>query len=267
MRIAGVQKLTLLDFPGKTAATVFTLGCNLRCPFCHNSELVVGTAEHDSAREGASQTSAPESPAPRTDTPEDVLAFLRKRRGLLDGVCVSGGEPLLQAGLADFLKEARELGYQVKLDTNGTLPDQLAALLDAGLLDRVALDVKNAPKRYAETTGCECLDLDAVRESMRRLLAQDPVDGADCELRTTVVRELHGEEDLLALARWIADESSRCGHPITAERPAWFIQNFKDSRTVLAGEGVLHPWSEKDLKALLPRLREILPGTRLRGTE
>lgn len=285
MLIAGVQKLTLLDFPGKTAATVFTLGCNLRCPFCHNSEIVID----------------PDAP---TDDPDDVLAFLRKRQGLLDGVCVSGGEPLLQSDLPDFLRKMRALGYEVKLDTNGTLPDRLAALLETGLVDRIAMDVKNAPQRYAETVGRDDIDLDAVRESMRILLRQNAAGGAKCELRTTVSRELHAQEDLKELARWIAEtaadahgadatdecgsdaaESARSADATGAETPGahgaaaiadgstdapgpvWFIQNFKDSDTVLAGKGALHPWGEDDLKALLPDLQAILPGARLRGID
>lgn len=250
MRIAGVQKLTLLDYPGLTAATVFTPGCDLRCPFCHNGELVDAA---DAMR------AFPES------SPDEVLAFLRTRHRLLDGVCISGGEPLLQPGLDDFCRALHDLGFSVKLDTNGTLPDRLRALLDAGLVDHVAMDVKNVPKRYAETTGCAGIDMDPVLESMRLLMAQDPAaGGASYEFRTTVASELHSREDLIKLAYWIADEARSAMSPLC---PPWFIQNFKDSDAVLAGAGKLHPWNEDDLRALVPRLRVILPTAELRGVE
>lgn len=257
MRIAGMQKLTLLDYPGHTAATVFTAGCNLRCPFCHNGELT-GAVEAVAGRAEGGSAPFPETPV------EDALAFLRTRRGLLDGVCISGGEPLLQPGLADFCRAVKGLGFAVKLDTNGTLPDRLRALLDAGLVDFVAMDVKNAPSRYAETTGVADLGIAPVLESMRLLMAQDPSTGASYEFRTTVVEELHAREDLIALARWLADEARASEAP---QSPPWFIQNFKDSDTVLAGEDALHPWGEDGLRALLPRLREILPTAQLRGIE
>jgi len=133
MVLAGLQKLTLLDFPGKVACTVFTAGCDLRCPFCHNSGLLT----------------APEDTIPEPE----FFAFLEKRRGILDGVCVTGGEPLLQPDLPDFLARIRALGFLVKLDTNGTHPDRLVRLLESGLADYVAMDVKNCPARYGETAG------------------------------------------------------------------------------------------------------------------
>lgn len=333
MRIAGMQKLTLLDFPGKTAATVFTPGCNLRCPFCHNGELVAGGAPESGDvlgnAPGASHTAPGNAPdaapsaapgnvpnnvsgdaaLPFPELPlDEVLAFLRKRRGLLDGVCVSGGEPLLQPELAAFCETVRELGYAVKLDTNGTLPDRLAELLDAGLVNFVAMDVKNAPERYGETVGMPSFDCGAIRASIEALVRS----GVPFELRTTVVRELHEADDLRSLARWLramtartcgetdAEEGNQAG---SAERPngdcrkggeaaeqdepaetpkatssesdaatderenaaLWFIQNFKDADTVLAGCDVLHPWDEDDLRKLLPELQAILPGARLRG--
>ena len=234
MRIAGLQKLTLLDFPGRTAATVFTPGCNFRCPFCHNADLVAGG--------GAGAQDVPV---------KEVLAFLEKRRGLLDGACVTGGEPLMQPGLADFCARVRELGYAVKLDTNGSFPDRLRALLDAGLADYVAMDVKNAPARYAETVGVEGLDLAAVRASIDLLM-----DGAvPFEFRTTVVRELHTADDLRELARWIEGA------------PAWFLQSYADSEGVLAGPDRFHAWDPDDLRALLPDLQAFVPAAELRGVD
>ena len=264
MRIGGLQKLTLLDYPGLTAATVFTPGCNLRCPFCHNGELV--TAGDAFSEEGSEPAESASAPFPFSEpTTDEVLSFLRTRHRLLDGVCISGGEPLLQPGLDDFCCALHELGFAVKLDTNGTLPDRLRALLDAGRVDYVAMDVKNVPERYAETTGCADIDMDPVLESMRLLMAQDPAaGGVRYEFRTTVVRELHTREDLVKLAYWIADEAQSAMSPMC---PPWFIQNFKDSDAVLAGEGTLHPWDEDDLRALLPELQAILPTARLRGID
>ena len=165
MDIQGLQKMTLLDYPGRVACTVFLGGCDLRCPFCHNGGLVLG-------------------PMPAELDSEELLAFLRKRRGLLDGVCVTGGEPLLRPDLPELLSQIKELGYPVKLDTNGGRPAQLRALAEAGLVDYVAMDVKNSPGRYGETAGVPGLDLAPFRESVSFLL-QGTV---DYEFRTTVVR-------------------------------------------------------------------------------
>lgn len=253
MRIAGMQKLTLLDYPGLTAATVFTPGCNLRCPFCHNGELV-----DVASRAGDRPAASPELSV------DSVLAFLRTRRGLLDGVCISGGEPLLQPELADFCLSLRKLGFSVKLDTNGTFPDRLRELLNAKLLDYVALDVKSTPAHYAETAGCADLDTAPVLESLQLLMTQGSEEQrVPYELRTTIVRELHAREDLVDIARWIVDEARSAAAPTL---PPWFIQNFKDSDTVLAGTGTLNPWKEDELRALVSDLRAILPTARLRGT-
>ena len=238
MRIAGLQKLTLLDFPGKTAATVFTPGCNFRCPFCHNADLVTGPATRAGSHEGDLSAA-------------DVLAFLEKRRGLLDGVCLTGGEPLIQPDLADFCARVRDLGFSVKLDTNGGFPDRLRALAEANLVDYVAMDVKNAPERYAKTVGASMLDLAPIEESMEVLRAGS----VPFEFRTTVTRELHASDDLRALARWIGDA------------PAWFLQNYRDAESVLGGAGRLHPWNVDELRALADELRASAPGIALRGMD
>ena len=167
MDIQGLQKMTLLDYPGRVACTVFLGGCDLRCPFCHNGGLVLG-------------------PMPAGLDSEELLAFLRKRRGLLDGVCVTGGEPLLRPGLPGLLREIRALGYSVKLDTNGSHPQRLRAVVEAGLADYVAMDVKNSPGRYAETAGVPGLDLRPIRESVAFLLEGT----VDYEFRTTVVEQI-----------------------------------------------------------------------------
>lgn len=204
MNIAGLQKMTLLDYPGKIACTVFLGGCNFRCPFCHNGELLDGSFP------------------PLMDEAE-LLAFLEKRRGMLDGVCVTGGEPTLHKGLGDLLRAIKELGFQVKLDTNGYRPDVLKALVQAGLVDYVAMDVKNSPRRYAKTVGLDIMDLSAIEESLRFLLTGT----VDYELRTTVVSRLHDEESFRDIAGWL----NELGGGVRAKR--FFLQSFVDRETVL----------------------------------
>lgn len=232
VKLAGLQKLTLLDFPGHTAATVFTPGCNFRCPFCHNADLVLNTSFS-------------------TYPIEDFFAFLDTRRGLLDGICITGGEPLMQAGLADFCTHIKECGFKVKLDTNGGFPKRLGALMEAGLVDYVAMDVKNAPERYAETVGIPGYDPTPVEKSIDILIKST----IPYEFRTTVVRELHSDGDLVKLARWIEGAD------------AWYLQNFVDAEGVLGGQGSLHPWDPDALRTLLPKLQDIVPSTLLRGME
>ena len=228
MNIHGLQKMTLLDFPGAVACTVFLGGCDFRCPYCHNAELL-----------------DPDFP-PLMDEGE-LLAFLRKRQGLLDGVCLTGGEPLLRPELPALLGEIRALGYKIKLDTNGAHPAQLRRILDAGLADYVAMDIKNSPERYAETIGRAQFDVAPIRESVRLLMAGD----TDYEFRTTVVAELHGEEDIRVIGRWIAG----------ARR--YFLQPFTDRETVpLAG---LSAPTQAQLDRFLAIAREFVPETQLRG--
>lgn len=199
MLISGLQKLTLLDFPGKTAATVFTLGCNLLCPFCHNALLVTDICDADIISE------------------DEVLSYLKKRAGILDGVCITGGEPCLQKDLPGFIRKIKELGLSVKLDTNGTRPDVLRSLISDGLLDYVAMDIKNCREKYAETTGIPDFDLSAVEESVSLLLEGR----VDFEFRTTVVRELHTVEDICKIGQWISGA------------PGYFLQNFVDSGNII----------------------------------
>ena len=184
MKIHGLQKMTLLDFPGKVACTVFLGGCDLRCPFCHNAELIDGTA-------------------PAVMDEEELLAFLKKRQGLLEGVAVTGGEPLLRGTeLVSLAEKIRDLGYPLKLDTNGTHPERLARLTEAGLVSYVAMDIKNSPERYAETSGLEKMDLGPVRESVSLLMGGK----TEYEFRTTTVAELHDE----ASFRKIRRRTGRC---------------------------------------------------------
>ena len=215
VRIAGLQKMTLLDFPGKVACTVFTQGCNFRCPFCHNSDLIGGDG-------------------PELLPEEDLLAFLKKRVGLLDGVCFTGGEPTLQRELPRLLKQIKALGYPVKLDTNGSRPEVLKALVAEGLVDYVAMDIKNSPDRYAQTAGMNPKLLAAVEESAAFLLSG----AVDYELRTTVMDELHDEASFQEMGDWL--QSLQPDHKIRR----FFLQPYTDRDSVLQ-RGFTAPCNEK----------------------
>lgn len=197
----GFQKMTLLDYPGKVACTLFTGGCNLRCPFCHNAPLVTGLDVSEETTQG------------NRFFDDDILSYLRKRRGLLDGVCITGGEPLMHKELSAFIREVRSLGYAVKMDTNGTLPDRLQSLIDGNLIDYVAMDIKNCPEKYPQTVGVADFDCKPIRASVS-LLAEGRV---DYEFRTTVVKELHTVEDIAKIADWIQGA------------PRYYLQGFRDS--------------------------------------
>ena len=229
MRIGGMQKLTLLDYPGKVACTVFLSGCNLRCPYCHNPDLVLPE------RSGGAEI--PEA---------EVLAYLERRRGKLDGVCVTGGEPTLQPELPEFLEKIRDLGYAIKLDTNGTNPGMLKILLHDGFLDYVAMDIKNSPRRYAETCGGVDI-LSGVQESV--LLLQDSL--ADYEFRTTVCRPLHTEREMEEIGRWLKG----------AKR--YFLQPFVDSGSLVSGGVQAH--TRDELTRLRQAVLPYIPNTQLRG--
>lgn len=229
MNIQGYQKLTLLDFPGKTAATVFCGGCNLRCPFCHNASLVL------TPREGENKE-------------EEVLSYLEKRRGILEGVCITGGEPLLQPDLTDFMEKVKKMGFSVKLDTNGGDPERLKRVLATGLVDMVAMDVKSSPETYSAACGKE-VDVSRFLESIR-LLREGTV---PYEFRTTVVKGLHTEADFHSLAELLSGE----------ER--YFLQGFVDSGNVLKG-GYL-AFSNEEMKKILQIVRTKIPRAALRGVE
>ena len=227
MNVQGYQKLTLLDYPGRTACTVFTGGCNLRCPFCHNAGLV-------------------RTPLAGPNFTDEVLAYLQKRKGILDGVCVTGGEPLLQPDLVDFLRKVKDMGYAIKLDTNGMLPQRLAEVLATNLVDYVAMDIKSSPDGYAAATGTDA-DVSAVTDSLS-LLRQS---GIPYELRTTAVRGIHTEADFIAIGEWLG------------EVPAYFIQRFVDSGQLL-GEG-FDAFSPEEMEHLLTTVRAYIPSAQLRG--
>lgn len=236
MNIVGLQKMTLLDYPGKVACTVFLGGCNFRCPFCHNKDLLDGRAEP-------------------WITEEELLAFLKKRQGLLDAVCISGGEPTLQKELTELARKIKDMGYLVKLDTNGSNPALLKELVQAGVLDYVAMDIKNCPRRYGETTGISKINLERIEESIRFLMS-----GAiDYEFRTTVAEQLHSLQDMKEMGLWLQGLS-----PETKPRRL-FIQPYRDS------EGVLQPGlcaPEKDtLTAFCKQLQPYSQNVTIRGMD
>ena len=227
MVIKGFQKTTLLDFPGKVACTVFTGGCNFRCPFCHNASLVTHIREE-------------------TIPLDEVLSYIKKRKGILDGVCITGGEPLLQHGIEDFCRAIHNEGLLVKLDTNGAEHDRLRSILSQGLVDYVAMDIKNSKEEYARTCGLPSFP-EGVEKSVSLLMSM----GVPYEFRTTVVREFHTEQSLLSLAEWIRG----------AER--YFLQAFTDSGDLI--EGGLSAYSADQMHAFAERLKLILPCVQVRG--
>lgn len=201
MNIQGIQKLTLLDFPGKTSCTVFTGGCNFRCPFCHNATLVLNPTENN----------------PITD--EIFLDFLDSRKKLLDGVSITGGEPLLQKDIAEFCHQVKERGFAVKLDTNGTFPDVLSSLLENGLLDYVAMDIKNSFSSYCKTVGLASMDFEPIKKSISLLINS----GITFEFRTTVVKELHSIDDFVEIADMIKGAKK------------YYLQSYKPSDNQIGG--------------------------------
>lgn len=230
MEIQGFQKMTLLDFPGKVAATVFLGGCNLRCPFCHNASLVTHIDPSAACGEDA------------------VLSYLTKRCGVIDGICVTGGEPLLRTDIAPFLEKVKSLGLLVKLDTNGTFPDRLRALVEAGLVDYVAVDVKNAKERYAATVGLEGFDVAPIERTLQFLREG----AASYELRTTVVREFHDADAIRSLAEWIEGA------------PRYYLQTFADSGDLIASEP-LHPVPRAEMEEMAKIARSYIPEVKIRG--
>ena len=228
MIIKGFQKLTLLDYPGRTACTVFTGGCNFRCPFCHNA-LLVTEQDNDFYPE------------------EDVFEHLKMRKNVLDGVAVTGGEPLLQKDIERFLYEIKDLGYDIKLDTNGSFPEKLAGILELGLADYVAMDIKNSPAKYAETIGLKAFDLSPVQESINILKNS----GVDYEFRTTVTADFHTKDSMKELSEWIMNT------------PKYFLQNFVDSGQLIDSNcrGV----SKAEMYELLDIVRVNIPNAQIRG--
>lgn len=231
MKICGFQKMTMLDFPGKVACTVFTGGCNFRCPFCHNA-LLVTDIDNDN-----------------TFDEDEIIAYLYKRKGIIDGVCITGGEPLLQKDIKDFLIKVKATGMPVKLDTNGSYPEKLRELVQEGLVDYVAMDVKNSKEKYALTVDLPDFDLSKVEESISFLLS----DAVDYEFRTTLVKEFHTQEDIVSVAEWIKGAKK------------YFLQGFVDSGNLIgSGMSALKP---QEMVEICAKAQEIVPNTVLRGVK
>ena len=228
MIIGGFQKMTVQDFPGKIACIIFTHGCNFRCPFCHNATLV--TEESDRFTE------------------DEILTYLNKRRGILDGVCISGGEPLIHGEeIFALMKKIKDLGYLIKLDTNGYLPTRLKEALDRGLVDYVAMDIKNCLEKYQETAGISVLDTENIKNSIEIIRTS----GVDYEFRTTVTKELHTPQDFVKIGQLIKGAKK------------YYIQNFLDSGSTI--ENTSSPLDNQGLKALLDAVLPYVESTAIRG--
>lgn len=231
MKICGWNKTTLLDYPGKVAATIFLGGCNFRCPFCHNSSLIL------------SPDTVPEISL------EELLAFLKKRQGILDGVCITGGEPTLSPDLPVLLHHIKELGYMTKLDTNGTRPKIMKSLTEQGLVDMIAMDIKNSPEHYSLTAGLRHPGMNDIQESIDFLMEGT----IDYEFRTTVVRELHTEEDFISIGKWLKGAK------------AYYLQAYKDSPQVL--KPGCSSYTRKELEYFRSLLQKDIPSTEIRGID
>lgn len=229
MRFFGMQKLTLLDYPGKMACTLFTGGCNFRCPFCQNSDLVF----------------LPENRAEIKE--EDVLSYLKKRQGVLEGVCISGGEPLLHEELEGFLRQVKSLGYQVKIDTNGCFLERLKELIDLGLVDYVAMDIKNCKEAYGDTVGMKMIDIEKIEECVDYLKSAN----IDYEFRTTLVKEFHNEERMKKIASWIQGAKH------------YYLQNFVDGPSVI--QQGLHGFDKEELEHFKKIVEPYVEHVEIRG--
>lgn len=230
MQLSGLQKLTLLDFPGKMACTAFTAGCNFRCPFCHNASLVTGDL----------------AALPKMSESE-FFSFLEKRQGILEGVCITGGEPTLQKDILSFIKKINALGFAVKLDTNGARPDVLKEILDSGAVSYVAMDIKNSKAEYPKTVGIENFDITPVLESVNLLKnGKTPF-----EFRTTVVSGLHTPESIREIGEWIGAVDN------------YFLQSFVDSGDLIC-EGFVG-FDQKTMQNLLNVIKPLVPSTKIRG--
>lgn len=230
MRLGGLQKITLLDFPGAVACTVFTSGCNLRCPFCHNSPLIGKLPDEELISE------------------KDLFDLLKKRKGVLDGVAVTGGEPLMQPDIEQFIKKIKDEGFKVKLDTNGTYPDKLKGLIEKGLVDYVAMDIKAPLDKYKTVGGTEVFN-DKIKESVDILLKSS----IPYEFRTTVVNELHDACDFDKIGELIKGAD------------AYYIQSFKDSGNILKS-GLTSP-SKEDLQSYLEIAKKYVENSHIRGVD
>ncbi len=228
MIIEGLQKTTLLDYPGYVACTIFAHGCNLRCPFCHNAGLVVRKPEN-------------------IISIEELEAFLNKRKGILDGVCLTGGEPLMQKDVIDFLRFLKSFGYKVKLDTNGFYPERLAEAIENGLVDYIAMDIKSSRENYSKAVGIPDIDISKVEESVKLIMGS----GIDYEFRTTAVKGLHIVSDFEKIGEWLQGARK------------YFIQQFIDSGDIIS-DG-LEAFSKEETQKLLAAVRKGIETAEIRG--
>lgn len=238
MLILGFQKTTLLDYPEHIASTIFTGGCNFRCPFCHNKDIVFASESMQSNTLHAYSE-------------EEILMHLEKRKNVLTGVCVTGGEPTLQPDLPDFLTKIKSLGYKIKLDTNGYRPDILVSLVEAGLIDYVAMDIKNSSKKYAQTIGLDSCDIANIEKSIDYLIHGNHT--ISYEFRTTLVAELHTKEDIQEIATWIQGAK------------AYYLQSYIESAQVIQPR--YHAHTKETLDGFVQLCREYVPNTSLRGVD
>lgn len=251
MIIGGLQKTTLIDFPGKIACTVFTVGCNFRCPFCHNRNLVT----LELFKEGGLEL-IPE---------RDFFDFLKARKNWLEGVCITGGEPTIQKDLPQFCAKIKKLGFKVKLDTNGANPEMIKKLLKKKLVDYVAMDVKgsldNDYGKYRGERGKKGEMVKKVKETLRLLVSS----GVPFELRTTVVPTLHTEEILVRMAKEVREEVEKVVKVGQVEKVRWYLQQFRPKNCFNPSFEKIKPYSEERLKAMAKRLQKIIPGMKVRG--
>lgn len=231
MDFSGFEKMSLVDFDNRVSATLFTAGCDLRCPFCHNGELVLNPAR------------APKIPW------AEIMDYLSKRRGILDAVVITGGEPTLMSNLIDKLRDIKSLGYLVKLDTNGNRPEKIKEFYKEGLIDYVAVDIKNSEAKYALTCGLKSMDLGRIKDTIAFLVNEFP----DYEFRTTAMEEFHQEEDFEDIARLIKG----------AKR--YFIQHYKDREGCI--EHGFHPLSTEKAERCKTIMEKAGIPTGLRGFE
>ena len=229
MVFGGFQKLTLLDYPSKVAAILFTKGCNFKCPFCHNAVFVNKLNESE------------------TYTEEYILDYLKKRKGILDGLCISGGEPLLNDEIFEFIKKVKDIGYSIKLDTNGSFPDKLKLLINNKLIDYVAMDFKNSLDKYPLTIGCNNINIDDVIKSIDLLLEEK----IDYEFRTTVTDNFHTPFDIEKICQKIKGAKK------------YFLQNFVDSGNII-GENI-RPVSKDNLNEMLLCAKKFVKNAQIRG--
>lgn len=241
MKILGLNKTTLLDYPSRVACTIFLGGCNFRCPFCHNKDIVL-------ASENIGEY-----------TQDSIFAFLKKRKGILTGVCITGGEPTIHSDLPDFIDAIKQLGYKVKLDTNGSNPAMLSTLITNKLIDYCAMDIKNCPQKYDTSVSFSTspisakYDINEIRQSVEILLSQPCSDecGFSYEFRTTLVKELHAEADIRAICEWITGAN------------AYYLQSYTESDGVFCKN--FHAHDEETLAHFEHICQTYITNTHLRG--